>query len=705
MQAGDVKLGKVFANDHQSVIPLFQRPYVWDRDDNWEPLWKDVRKATEELEAEHGSDDAATSPPPTYFLGAVVVQQRRRPPKRLASSHIIDGQQRLTTLQVLIAAARTAAHELGAESVAGRFSSLLENRPETIHDEHPDDRYKVWPLPQDRDAFLWATRRPGDDAPSPEPEHRLSRARTWFEAEIREWAKTSAEPTQRLDDLHFSLQDRMQLVEITLDLGDDPQVIFEALNHRGVRLAAADLVKNLLFQTVDRQGDGRRAEDLLTRSWLPLDSKHWRTEVTTGRIKRVLVDLLLTYWLTVQTEQDILVEHLFADFKRWLLADDATMTAADVIEDIAHYAATYTALLELPDSDPSSRLPDHMHATNTTTPWPVLLYLYANDAVPSEQRDKAARAIESFLVRRGVCGLTTKDYNRLFVSVLASARTGSPELAGDRVVDALEGQTADSRKWPTDSDFIDALTSPDIYHRILRARLRALLVGIENGLRSDKPEPGPLLSSGDQRLNVEHLLPQTWTKNWALEPDAGPDLLSKRTEAVNRLGNLTLTTTKLNSALSNNPWDKKRPDIRRFSLMRLTTGSVLAPPPQLAGRDETEWSSQWDEERIELRTLYLAGLALRTWPRPEERDRADGEPLDEGSPREHPGRSPLGATDAVFVTAAGDRYHNAMGCQGLVGGQAGARAQDWKNEVIETVTLVEARRRGLTHCHFCQVRP
>src|SRR4051794_17654236 len=110
MQAGDVRLGKVFANDHQNVIPLFQRPYVWSQDTNWDPLWKDIRKAAEDVEAEE--QGARSGESPTYFLGAVVLQDRRRLPQRVRSSHIIDGQQRLTTIQVLLAAARAVAASL-----------------------------------------------------------------------------------------------------------------------------------------------------------------------------------------------------------------------------------------------------------------------------------------------------------------------------------------------------------------------------------------------------------------------------------------------------------------------------------------------------------------------------------------------------------------------------------------------------------------
>lgn len=617
MQAGEVKLGKVFANDHQSVIPLFQRPYVWN-EPNWLPLWRDVLKAAEEVEAQAAADEDDRADE-TYFLGAIVVQQRRRPPRRLASSHIIDGQQRLTTLQVLLASARAAAHQAGATGAAARFTSLLENRSETLHADHPDDRYKVWPLPQDRDAFFWAVRPPDDaDRPAQDDEHVLVQARRWFEQAIAEWAQAADDPAQRMEDLHYALEDRMQLVEISLDSSDDPQVIFEALNHRGVKLAAADLVKNLLFQTVESQGDHAVAERLLTNGWLPLDGKQWRRDVTTGRLTRALVDLLLSYWLTIKTEQDVVVEHLFADTKKWLRGSGAR--AADVIADIRHHADTYQAVLALPADDPTARLLDDMQATGTTTPWPVLLYLTANSAVPPEQRAVGAAAIESYLMRRGMCAWTTKDYNRLFVSVLAAARQAAPEAAGDAVRDTLARQTADSRKWPTDGELIDALLAPDVYHPPYRARLKAFLVGLENHLRTRRTEPLAVLSRGDSRMNVEHVLPQTWEPNWPLPAQRDVDPLARRENAVHRLGNLTLTTVKLNSALSNNPWTVKRPDLQRHSLLLLTTASVLSPPEGASGWTENAWAEGWDEDRIDLRGLYLAHHALRAWPRPEHTD-------------------------------------------------------------------------------------
>jgi hypothetical protein len=153
MQAGAKSLGQVFANDQQNIIPHFQRPYVWDAGRNWEPLWEDIREAAEEVESDANAPflKAETR---TYFLGAMVLQHRPKPPQRVFLWNVIDGQQRLTTLQVLIGAARGVALSIGATSLAANFASMIENQTQALHPQYPDDRYKLWPLPQDRPAFL-----------------------------------------------------------------------------------------------------------------------------------------------------------------------------------------------------------------------------------------------------------------------------------------------------------------------------------------------------------------------------------------------------------------------------------------------------------------------------------------------------------------------------------------------------------------------
>lgn len=185
------------------------------------------------------------------------------------------------------------------------------NRLEVIHDEYPNDRFKVWPLPQDRDVFLWAVSTEASVKPSPDSNHRITRARNWFEEMIQDWVTEADDSESRLEYLYETLRNRMQLVQITLDRNDDPQVIFEVLNHRGVPLDAADLVKNLLFQQLEHSGQSKQADQLLMDDWLPLDRSPWRDEITVGRTRRKRIDILLSYWLTIRTTEEVPVEHLF----------------------------------------------------------------------------------------------------------------------------------------------------------------------------------------------------------------------------------------------------------------------------------------------------------------------------------------------------------------------------------------------------------
>lgn len=613
MKAGDVTLGHVFAADHHLVVPRFQRPYVWDEEQNWEPLWTDVRTAAEEVEAEvldeHGRHD-----PRTYFLGAVVIQSRRHLPRRLSSSNVIDGQQRLTTLQVLLAAARRVARRVEAATSAGLFSTLLDNKREAIHPDHPEDLHKLWPLPQDNAAFRWALRREDLPAPSGIDGHRLVKAANWFEEAIFAWCENTHDAELRLGYLFETLRDRMQLVQIYLEAYDDPQVIFEALNHRGVKLDAADLVKNLLFQKVEQQGDHKRADSLLLENWLPLDGQEWRRKITTGRMKRSRIDLLLSYWLTVQTGGEVSAEHLFVDAREWL--SSARSSAAELIVDIRRYADKYDELDRMPASSPVGALLDQMQATGTMTPWPLLLKVFADEGVPLDQRELLARAVDSFLMRRGVARMSNGDYNRLFVQLIDVADAAKPHEVGDAVVSALAAQAADSRRWPTDEEFAAALADSSLYKSVYRARLKSLLVGLENHLQSGKTEDGRQLSSTDSKLNIEHLMPQKWGQHWAL-PDQHSDAdFLRRESCIHQLGNLTLVTAKLNAPLSNKNWEFKRPAIQKHSLLRLTTGSVLSRPETAHEFEEESWTAQWDESRVAARTRHLIGVALEAWPRP-----------------------------------------------------------------------------------------
>ncbi|KQZ68899.1 DUF262 domain-containing protein [Nocardioides sp. Root151] len=615
MQAGDVKLGSIFFDNHRYEIPMFQRPYVWGEEYNWTSLWDDIAAAAESVVDDMVSGEWPDEPP-TYFLGAIVVKATPNHPQRLGGSILVDGQQRLTTLQVMLAAARSIAVELGAESAAGRFEEWVENSAKAVHEKWPDDKYKLWPLPQDRPQYLWAVRHPDDESPCPDAAHRISEARLWFENAIREWATCDGDPSDRLDALHSALENRIALVRITLEKTDNAQVIFEALNHRGVELSQSDLIKNLLFRMVEDQGQRHLSESLLVDHWLPLDGRRWRAETITGRIKRSLLDQVAAYWLTARRLEVVSVERLFDEFKAWFL--EGGLNAGNVIKEIRRYADLYDALVNDPPDEPTATLVDLVIATKTNTAWPLILGIYADDRVSQAQRQKASEALTSYLTRRMLCGLTTKDYNRIFVAVLKSAsqRAAEDGLAGDEIEEQLAHLAGESRNWPDDGEFVACIFGSNFY-ALSRPRQRAFFAGIENHLRDNKAEDATPIRARWEYLNIEHVMPQKWREHWPLpDPDDGDDA-AKREQAINTVGNLTLTNGRLNSQMRNEAWPTKKPALQQKSTMLITTASILSAPTGVDRDDAAVWAAEWTEDRIARRSVYLTQMALKVWPRPD----------------------------------------------------------------------------------------
>lgn len=592
---------------------MFQRPYVWGEERNWIPLWEDIAAAADSVVDDMESGEWPDEPP-TYFLGSIVVKGTPNHPQRLAGSILVDGQQRLTTLQIMLAAARSVAADLGADSAAGRFEEWVENSAKAVHEKWPDDKFKLWPLPQDREPYLWAVRPPEDQAACPDSDHRISQARVWFENAIRAWATRDGMPGDRLDSLHSALESRIALVRINLEKTDNAQVIFEALNHRGVELSQSDLVKNLLFRLVEDQGERHLAEKLLVDHWLPLDGRSWRAETVTGRIRRSLLDQVIAYWLTLRKAEVVPVERLFDDFKSWLLGSN--LSAAEVIQDIRKYADLYLQLATNAAEESTAALVDLVLATKTTTAWPLILAVHGDERIPDGQRKKTIDAVYSYLARRMLSGLTAKDYNRIFVSVLqdATASAAAGGFVGDAVEGALARLAGDSRNWPDDGEFSVAISGSNFY-TLNQSRQRVFFAGIENFLRDDRAEDASRIRAQWGHMNIEHVMPQKWRDHWPVD-ETDEEAVLRRERALNMVGNLTLTNGRLNSQMRNRSWPEKKPELQQKSTMLITTASILSAPSGSGSSQVGDWADEWEETRIRERTAYLARLALQVWPRP-----------------------------------------------------------------------------------------
>ncbi len=305
MRAEPRNLVRVFQPDITYVVPIFQRRYVWTEDEQWAELWDDLVETVDRVErAEQHRQSGADVPLPNHFLGAVVLDRSLSTGQQVDERPLIDGQQRLTTLQLLLDAARDVATDLGAEQAAGWLRRLVVNDEALV--EQPHQHHKLWPSHADRGAFTAAM-----DGASGDPEHLITKAREFFDERIRRFAEP--DPSARLAQLARVLRNHVELVVIDLEAGDNAQVIFESLNYGGRELLAIDLVKNhVFFQAGAHQLD---LEVMHRDQWAAFDRDWWREEETQGRLYRPRAELFLMHWLKLEHLDDVKAHRLFVEFR------------------------------------------------------------------------------------------------------------------------------------------------------------------------------------------------------------------------------------------------------------------------------------------------------------------------------------------------------------------------------------------------------
>lgn len=712
MDAGTLNIREIFGQDRRHVVPLFQRPYVWRRDTHWEPFWEDIRAVADRLLA-----GQAARP---HFLGAIVVDQQFRPMGHLETRLLIDGQQRLTTIQLFIQAFADLCVTPATESHHKALLKLTRNDDPLSRD--PDDQFKVWPTNEDREHFrrvmssgsresvyreasnassilgssshgpvvddpagtdvgdqtqkpgdpkragfahlfksgervrvikgryagrfgtihsqrsatgLWvvideggerpwslADRRlqkldsevsPGSEEPPgsaqhpgnpsrrqpdiPQAGHPIADAYLYFSTAIADWlALTQPGAETRVATLYTTLRDYLRMVVIDLGPEDDAQVIFETLNARGAPLLPSDLVKNLLFHRAQLQGE--EIDPLYRQHWRPFDEEapYWRQELGRGHARRARIDTFLQHYLTLRKGDDVPVGHLYTSFRNWV--DASKETASSNLRDLRRYAVIYQRFDHMPAESPEALFFERLSLMETTTAYPLLLGLFARHGDHDRMIRAILRDLESFLVRRTICQLNTRGYNRLFVELLG-ALSGDDGAPDERVRRFLLSSDAESSRWPKDSELREACLDAPLYRGLVRQRVRMLLEGLERQLHTGKVEK---IQFGE-KLTIEHLMPQEWRKNWPLPSTVTPEEAEARRErALHTLGNLTLLTRKLNPAISNGPWERKREDILVHSALNLNR---TLPPI-------------WDESAIRRRGEALFDLTTRIWSRPGE---------------------------------------------------------------------------------------
>ncbi len=572
---------------------------MWSREGQWAPLWEDIKRVAGRIES-HGQ-----SAP--HFLGAVVLQQQPNETGTIGIRTIIDGQQRLTTLQLFLDAVHEQVLAAGFGGLAKQMQDLVENQEQ--YNKSYEDKFKVWPTNRDRQAYneVMSAPNPVDYKRLEFRESRMAQAHEYFSMEVGSWL-AAGDSQRRADALVTTVSRYLLIVVIDLLAEEDAQEIFETLNARGTPLTAADLIKNFVFQRLEATPE--EAERAYQTYWEKFETPFWEKEIAAGRILHSRSSLFLTQWLVAQLGKLITAREVFSQFKIFVSDTSESVEAllprirksADIYQKFTEAASTPTGSL--------SRLDLFVYRTlsmDSEVVKPFLLWLENPDLepVPAQQHDKALECIEGFLVRRSLLRLSAKGYNRLFVDLIDECMQASRDEVGDTVEAFLSKQVSPNNYWPGDAEVRRELLLSPIYRKMARARLRMVLEAIEDYRRGWLPGPGKRLSEQSVSrgtCTIEHVIPQEWRTHWA-----GPDFDSRgtsRDDLVHLLGNLTLVTQSLNSKVTNGPWVDKQDAFKQHATLLLTSEVI------------EQGQHGWDESRVHERTIKMIDEIVAVWPVP-----------------------------------------------------------------------------------------
>lgn len=436
MQVGESTLKQLIEGEKQFQVPLYQRQYAWESS-QLSQLWEDVLDQYDLLTPDEGG--RVDSRAPTHFLGSLVLA-----PSPQIHAHgvtgflVIDGQQRLTTLLLALAALRdhiapddpTATERFNERYLVNKYGE-------------GSSFYRLLPTQDDRPAFFACV----DGAHPAKLRGGIGAAYSFFRARLTQLGPDN-EPldSQRLE---VVLRQRLQFVAITADANDNVHRIFESLNDRGVRLTQADLLRNYVFMLLPT-----KAEAVYRHVWQPMQSKLSPSQLET----LVFVDLVVRGRTTIKRPD---IYRAQQDRLRPLEGDEARVEAE--VRELARRADLFRRIVQPEEEeDPQIRATlIRLDRWGASTTYPLLLHLYILWEDRRCSRDEVIEAmsyVESFLVRRMIAGVPTNNLNRVFSALVSQLRQDLP------IAEAVRYALSGPRKyWPSDGRLRNAIKSQPFY--------------------------------------------------------------------------------------------------------------------------------------------------------------------------------------------------------------------------------------------------
>jgi len=540
MKASETKFQPIVEGTKQYVVPLFQRPYSWTAKE-WEVLWTDLVWLCENNE------------PKSHFIGSIVTMPTHSVPEGVAKFLLIDGQQRLTTIFVLLALLRDQLNQVGGNDLGPEIEQTMLTNPF----KKGVDFLKLMPTQVDRGTFHTLM-----SAKTVDGNSRLVDCYRFFERKLRQGAVD-------LPTISKVITTRLSVVSIVLEHDDNPHLVFESLNAKGRPLTQADLIRNYFFMRihVDMQ------ETAHATYWEPM--------------QKALEDNLTEYVRHYLMRNGEIVKQ--GDVYFTLKDRVAAVDAVEALKELALFATYYRKMLR-PEEESNERIRASLLRLNrleVSTTYPFLLacyHDYAQQKISAEVFEQILSTLENYIVRRFVCNVPTSQLNKIFPLLYTQALLADSSNLANGVRKVLQ-----SRGYPKDSEFRTRLVDSKLYgagERLVKTRL--ILESLESAYAHKEQTPF-------SNLTIEHVMPQTLTLWW--QTHLGEDWQLDHELLLNTLGNLTLTA--YNSELSNDTFPHKK---------ALLTASHVELNKYFAD------VSSWTRKEIEARAEDLADLALAVWP-------------------------------------------------------------------------------------------
>ncbi len=660
MKVTEENVNSLFGNRVQYKIPLFQRHYVWDEEDQWKPLWNDIKNRF----SQQG----------THFTGTLVIQEENQSGNGERSKNeiyeIIDGQQRLTTFQIIFCVFRDLAEEIEYEDLEDEANRYILNRSlKALRDNN--ERYKLIPKDLDKKSFLQLV-----DSEVDESSGRIRDAYNYFKTAIADYVQKDRD---KMSALFETISDNFGFVQILIDSADEPEKIFESLNARGKRLLQFDLLRNNLFLRAHWDRDR-----LYREYWDHFETPYWDPEEKYGPSP----EMFLQHFLMAKLGEERVKPEFNVYQRQYRPKIEGTDTIEDEFSELQRYSEVYQEMTDCKDDSEIGRRMQFYDTFDLTTLHPFILFAKCEVGLSGVELDYVFNILESYTLRRMLCcrgkqGLL--KFNIFFSELISELRD---KFSLERFIERLSAETSNTNRYPTDDEIGPALHTKYDEHTILfpddstivfpdNRTLRAVLHGLwaETAgairvrliryilyrielmkMREDKfAEP---LVFRDSLTTLEHVMPNEWKETWHLpiadgsviykesndnlgiyvNRDAENDYLIyenlfsdsykeenpgwktqparnglakdsysdtfqlalARDHLLQSIGNLTLVTRELNSKLGNRTFRKKKEALRKHSSLKLN--------------NEIYQHDAWDVNEIHARAEKLIADVCRIWP-------------------------------------------------------------------------------------------